>query len=334
MGVHNEKDEHLRVALDSICDQTYKDIEFIIVDDGSNEHCRQILAEYESKWSFIHVIHNKTNLGLTKSLNIGLHNASGAFIARMDADDYSVQDRIQKQVIFLNENEEIDLCGTGVVSFGSHEAFLSPPRGLSNDEAQCLLFFSSTLCHPSVMIRKAFLENNQLEYDETISKGQDYDMWERCSASGKLAVMKEVLLFYRTHSSQITSTHKEEQESSADRTRLRRLHRLGITPSEDDYKCHKLLASGKDRSISVNEVKTWANKLITANDSRQLVCPCVFKKDLHDRLVLYKLRNGLYAKLFNPSDLLAIVRLAISRLSMHVNLRRETRKLHSLLSHV
>lgn len=333
MGVHNEKGEHLRLALDSICNQTYKEIEFIIVDDNSNSICKDILSEYENKYDFIHIIHNKLILGLTKSLNVGIKRASGEFIARMDADDYSLPERIEKQVQFLNDNKDIDICGTGVVSFGDKNVFMSPIKGLSNDEVQSHLFFTSTLCHPSVMIRKVFLKENMLEYDERFLSGQDYDMWERCSVYGKFAVMKEILLYYRIHSAQISATNKNDQDSFADKTRLHRLSRLGIIPSDEEYKCHMLLTRGKNNKIPFTKVQSWVDKLIVSNDSCHFVKRSTFVKELKTRIVLYKLRNRLY-KMFTISDIVIVFRIIQSRLIMKEKMYFEKRKLYALLSSI
>ena len=332
MGVHNEKEEHLRLAIDSICNQSYSEIEFIIIDDCSNEICKRILSDYNESYENIRIIHNKENLGLTKSLNVGLRQASGVFIARMDADDYSVPTRIEKQVKFLNDNNDISICGTGVVSFGDASIYMSPFRGFSNDAAQCSLFFSSTLCHPSVMMRKSFLSDYHLEYDERVTRGQDYDMWERCSIHGKLAVMREVLLFYRIHSSQITSANKQDQDAFADQTRLRRLSRLGISPTSSEYKCHLLLSGGKDDAISYSDMKEWVNKLVKANDEKMLVCNTRFTRDLKHRLVLYKMRNDIFIKSFSIPDLVAAISIVCSRLFMKLSLSFEIRKFNTLQS--
>ena len=324
MGVHNEKEEHLRMALDSICNQTYNELEFIIVDDFSNGDCKQVLSEYSDKYSYIQVIHNEVNLGLTRSLNIGFHHATGEFIARMDADDFSVPTRIEKQVEFLINCPDIQLCGTGVVSFGDSEVYMSPSKGLTNDEAQCCLFFSSTLCHPSVMIRKSFLEKHNLSYDENVKRGQDYDLWERASVYGKLAVLKDVLLFYRIHSDQITSSHKDEQDCFADQTRLRRLSRLNLFPTEKEYSCHMLLVSGVDRAISFHDVEAWVNKINNANDIMGFVNCKALRNDLKDRLVLYKLRNHHFTQLIRFDDLRRLFAIFFIRMQMKINITRST----------
>lgn len=334
MGVHNEKDEHLRMALDSICHQTYKNIEFIIVDDCATENCKQILSEYSAKINSIRILQNETNQGLTKSLNVGIKHANGLFIARMDADDYSVPTRIEKQVKFLIDNPDIDICGTGVVSFGDGNIYMSPHKGFSNDEAQCCLFFSSTLCHPSVVIRKSFLEKNGLKYDESVKRGQDYDLWERSSVCGKLAVMKEVLLFYRLHSAQITSSHKDEQDYYAESIRLRRLSRLGITPTNKEYSCHMLLAGGTNHGITVSEIRSWIEKIIDANRGSVVANSKTLETELNSRFTLYKLRNHHYLSLLNIGDLYRLGVIVSSRIQMKQGIKRETKKFFKLIKNV
>ena len=101
IGVHNEKEEHLRMAFNSLFNQSYQNIEIIVIDDDSDDNCKSVLNDICNGIKNITIVHNKTNLGLTKSLNIGLQMAKGEFIARMDADDYSTYNRIEKQVDYL-----------------------------------------------------------------------------------------------------------------------------------------------------------------------------------------------------------------------------------------
>lgn len=328
MAVHNEQDDFLRAAFDSIFSQTYKDLELIIVDDASDASCKSTIDELCQDKSNVKIIHNETNFGLTKSLNIGLDAANGEFIARMDADDISLPERFEKQIAFLYKNQDIDIVGTGVVSFGNETKFISPRNGYNNNEAQCNLFFSSTLCHPSVMIRKNFLDKFNLRYDENVKKGQDYDMWERCSVYGKLAVIKEILLYYRTHAKQITSTNLADQNMSAEKIRKRRLARIGITPSENEYRCHELLASGIDKTVSYYEVQQWINKVLLQNEKEDLVDSKTLQKNLQSRFLLYKFRNrvGLGIK-----DSIPIFKVLISRLTMKVKLKHMKTKISKSL---
>lgn len=322
MAVHNEKECYLRTAIDSILNQTYCNIEIILIDDASDVECQSVINNLCSGHSNFKIIHNETNLGLTKSLNRGLELVDGEYIARMDADDYSLPTRIEKQVNYLSKHTDIDFVGTGVVSFGVESIFMSPAFGYKNDEAQCNLFFSSTLCHPSVMMRRRFIETNHLKYDENVRTGQDYDFWERCSVCGKLAVMNDVLLYYRTHVSQITSTNRSNQNMTAEMVQKRRLERLGIIPTEREYICHQLLASGVNKEISPSEIKSWIDKILWNNKNYTIVCPKQLKRNLQDRYTLYKIRNHVCFKHYDAADWESFIRIVVKRIKMIIKLKK------------
>lgn len=330
MAVHNEKEAFLRTAVGSIFGQTYPHIELIIVDDASGADCQAVVDDLCNGRKNVKLLHNETNLGLTKSLNRGLALAEGEFVARMDADDFSLPTRIEKQVGYLVEHPDIDIVGTGVVSFGTESIFMSPAYGYSNDAVQCCLFFSSALCHPSVMIRKHFLDANGLKYDENVRTGQDYDLWERCSVYGRLAVMSEVLLYYRTHSAQISSTSNKNQNETSEMVQKRRLGRLGINPTDKEYRCHQLLAGNTDKMITNQDVKSWIDKVLQNNQSKKLVNQGILERDLKRRYVLYKLRNRVVLKNFALKDITIIYKIILGRVKVTMKLysvRKQMRRI-------
>lgn len=327
MGVHNEKDEYLSLAIKSICQQTYKNLELIIIDDFSNEHCETLLKKIAASDNRIRIYRNETNFGLTKSLNRGLSLAEGEFIARMDADDFSTADRFEKQLAYFTTHPDIDILGGGVVSFGDSNEFFSPAFGYTNEQAQCDLFFQSTLCHPSVMIRRSFLDAHRLTYDENVQKGQDYEMWERCSIYGKLAVMEDVVLYYRLHKSQITSTNRADQDVTARMVRTRRLGRIGLIPTEYEYKCHLMLLGMVDKSIDDVSVKVWMEKILEANRHNPIADDNIFTTNLQNRYALYKARNGKRAL----CDIPRLLMIAISRIRMRNKLRKQVKIIGKLI---
>ncbi len=110
MPVFNSQISYLKEAFDSVLTQTFKDYEFIIIDDGSTGSCREYLESLSD--SRIRIIHNEKNLGITKSFNIGLRAAKGKYIARMDDDDISLPFRFEKQYAFMESNPNIIVCGS------------------------------------------------------------------------------------------------------------------------------------------------------------------------------------------------------------------------------
>ena len=109
MSVYNGK-RYLREAIDSILDQTFRDFEFLIINDGSTDSSSDIIRSYDD--SRIRLIENEKNIGLTRSLNKGLKLARGEYIARMDADDRSMPERLEKEILFLDKNKNVGLVGT------------------------------------------------------------------------------------------------------------------------------------------------------------------------------------------------------------------------------
>ena len=107
MSVYNGE-KYLKRSIDSILNQTFKDFEFIIINDGSTDKSLEIIKSYDDDRI---VLIDQENKGLTKSLNIGIKTASGKYIARQDADDVSLPDRLKKQVDFLEVREDVVLLG-------------------------------------------------------------------------------------------------------------------------------------------------------------------------------------------------------------------------------
>lgn len=179
MPVYNGE-AYIKAAIDSIITQTFTDWEFIIINEyGSNEAVTQILREYEEQDNRIHVIQNETRLRIAESLNVGLRAAKGEYIARMDADDISGKDRLLNQVQYLDEHQEIDICGMKVDMFGETTwdwKVYSDPEYL-----RCSCLFYTPFIHPTIMMRTSSIRKYNLEYDKTFFYTEDYEFFERAS---------------------------------------------------------------------------------------------------------------------------------------------------------
>jgi glycosyltransferase involved in cell wall biosynthesis len=212
MSVHNGQ-EFLREAIDSILNQSYVEFEFLIIDDCSTDSSAEILGEYGQLDKRIAVITNSQNLGLTKSLNLGLRAARGKYIARMDADDISLPERLNKQVAYLNSQASIGLVGSWIEIFGSENRLVKYP--VSNDEIKLELLTRSPFAHPSVMFRKSCVEDFDLFYDEKYVTAQDSELWGRFSRHTQMANLPEVLLNYRSNEVSISFRKSSDQKEMA-----------------------------------------------------------------------------------------------------------------------
>jgi glycosyltransferase involved in cell wall biosynthesis len=181
----------VEAAVESIVSQTLRDWELIIVDDGSTDGTRTALARYTDPR--IRVVYNDKNRGLPASLNIAFRHSSGELIARMDADDIALPDRLAKQARFLSEHPEIDVLGGAALLLGVDG--LSTRRE-THEEMASYAFTENPLIHPTVMLRRSFLEELG-GYDETIRRAEDYDLWLRGIARFRYYNLQEPLIRYR-----------------------------------------------------------------------------------------------------------------------------------------
>jgi len=214
MSVFNEKEEWLKEAIDSILNQTFLNFEFIIINDNPERELNMSLLEvYKEKDSRIVVLNNSVNIGLTKSLNVGLRLAKGKYIARMDADDISLPKRLEMQFDFLERNSNCIVCGTFVENFGLKKGIRKYPV----KHGDCLneLIINSCFAHPSVMFRRDVLLAQDIWYDENMRQSQDYKLWVDLINLGEFCNISEVLLKYRITNQQVSTKNKKSQQGFA-----------------------------------------------------------------------------------------------------------------------
>lgn len=214
MSVYNEPLEWLCKAIDSILDQTFTDFEFIIINDNpANKGIAEVFDNYAAEDSRVKILKNQINIGLTKSLNIGLLHAKGKYIARMDADDISEPHRFQAQFEFMESHPECVVCGSWMLKFNDSglEQLVKEPTG--NDEIRSMLLMRNCIAHPTVFMRREVLVSNSVTYNEGVRYSQDYDLFSRLAMVGSLANIPEPLLRYRQSGQQISSSKSKEQRA-------------------------------------------------------------------------------------------------------------------------
>ena len=216
MSAYNEE-KYISEAIDSILNQTFQDFEFIIIDDFSTDNTAKIIKSYNDKR--IKFLQNKKNLGLIKSLNLGLDTASGKYIARMDADDISIVNRFEKQIEFLDNNPDYILCGTWIDFFTSLKR---KNDGHHKPEITYLdLLRGWCINHPTVMFK-----NTNLRYDENYPVAEDYEMWSKMIHYGKIHNIQENLLKYRWHDNNQSQLHADIQQNSVQKVKQKMLNFL------------------------------------------------------------------------------------------------------------
>ena len=192
---------YLDVSISSILNQTFKDFDLYIYDDGSVDNTNEIVNKFTDKR--IHYIVNEENIGLSRTLNKGLDAliSQYKYIARMDADDWAHPERLEKQFYFMEKNPELGLCGTqgNWLSNFEQPIFESWKYPTNNDELELELLFSASFGHSSVLLRSDILKNNKLKYDISLQSTEDWDLWIKLAQVSKLANLSDFLMKYRIH---------------------------------------------------------------------------------------------------------------------------------------
>jgi glycosyltransferase involved in cell wall biosynthesis len=266
MSVYNGG-SFLKEAIESVLRQSHADFEFIVVDDGSTDDCADILASYRDRR--LRVVRHAENAGLAARLNEGFAVASGRYIARMDADDISLPDRLARQVEFMQAHPHVGACGTWVevAGEGVRQQWQYP---LSHSAIHARLLFDCPMAHPTVMFDRLHLHKARLSYDSSYPCAQDYDLWCRAVQKLSLANLPEVLLVRRLHGGQVGRREAEGQQRWAETIRRRQLESLGMTPTDEQCTLHESISTWSwPRTESfVREAEAWLRLLRKANGVR------------------------------------------------------------------
>lgn len=209
MSVYNGE-RFLAEAVESILTQTFPDFEFLIIDDGSTDSTAEILAAYARGDSRVRVVSQK-NKGRTASLNEGIQLARGKYIARMDADDISLPQRLEKQLEFMTAHPETVLLGTAVewmTQAGQIFRVENFPGG--DAELREALRRENPFRHPTILMRKETVVAVR-GYRQLFDESEDYDLWLRMAEVGQVASLDEPLVKYRIHPKQASASNAKRQ---------------------------------------------------------------------------------------------------------------------------
>jgi len=285
---------YLRTAIESILNQTFSDFEFFIIDDASTDNSVEIIQSFSDKR--IKLIVKPVNSGYTKSLNHVLQLTKGKYIARMDADDISYPQRFERQILFLENNPNIIVCGTWIKLIPANEVIKHPQ---DNDGIKLLMLDQNPVAHPSVMLRREFLVENQLQYDSLMEPAEDYDLWVKIISIGEIANVPEVLVDYRIHSSQISSIQSDKQKKRAATIQTKLLQNLipDLTPEANLFNDITVFESETDHFQTTTLKISFYTRLLNENSRIGY-----FSKAAFTDKILQKKKLLLLEYLTNPSS--------------------------------
>ena len=212
LPIHNAA-KYLKDCIDSIINQSFTNFELLAIDDGSTDNSTQILESYSDNRINIH---SKSH-NFISSLNWGIRNAKGKYLARMDADDIMHIDRLRIQYNIMQSDPRIDICSTWAKIFGDIPYSFKSNQCLMGYIRHPLLFLlrNNFIFHPSTMIKRKFLTDNGLEYENYIH-AEDYKLWvEAAKKKATFYVEGQELLYYRIHKNQVGNMYYNIQHDTS-----------------------------------------------------------------------------------------------------------------------
>ncbi len=226
--------EYIKSAIESILKQTFTNFELIIIDDSSTDKTSTIINSFKKKDSRIKVLKNNSKRNIAYVLNMGIEDAQANSIARMDADDIAMPDRLELQYKLLHSKANIAVVGANIIIidvYGKKTAIRTYPE--SSQNLKKCLFRYSPFAHPVVMFRKDFFEEVG-KYNPRYSPTEDLDLWFRLGKKYQFATVPKALLLYRVHEK--SSSHKviKDLEKLVFEIRFNAIMKHGYRPSVYD----------------------------------------------------------------------------------------------------
>ena len=258
----------LRASIDSILRQSFEDFELLIVDDCSSDDSVAIVESYSDRR--IRMIRSGSRLKLSGVLNLGLDNCEGEFVARMDADDVSLSDRLARQVKFMESRPELGMSGGWVLTFGEHPSSGTVFRyPLKSEEIRATLLFDNPFAHPTVMFRKKLLDCFNLRFNGDFYPAEDYELWIRALECFPTANLNQVLLKYQLHGSSMTLSGIPDMDTQALRMLRPEFAKIGVVPTDDEFMLHRLISTNRLPAqwseAGLSSFEKWLCALIGAN---------------------------------------------------------------------
>lgn len=224
MPVYNTQEEYFREAIESILNQTFKDFEFLIIDNGSESYIKDIIQSYQDERIKYFRIEN--NKGVAKARNFGIEQARSKYMAFMDSDDVAYPERLQKQCEYMEKHPETGCLGTKVRGIGDLSGKVCFPAPTQHKDIELWLVFNGCVfCQSSIMLRREILVNNDIKYDSGSEPAEDYALWLDLVGLTKFAVLEDTLVNYRFYPKNTSNQRKELQYQKGNEVRIKALRR-------------------------------------------------------------------------------------------------------------
>ncbi|HKK13176.1 MAG TPA: glycosyltransferase family 2 protein [Gammaproteobacteria bacterium] len=307
MPVHNAG-RYLPAAIDSILGQSLADIELIAIDDGSSDGSWATVRAFAARDPRIRTARHPENRGIVDTLNTGLELARGNFIARMDADDIALPERLRRQVSYMSANNiDFSGCWTRTIGNGRSRIMRFP---VTDTQFKTTLLFQTPFAHPTLMMRRSLLDTG-VRYRSRARHAEEYDLAVALATRARMGNLPEPLLLYRIHPGQVSATSRKRQLEAAADVRRAALKVLGVAATEEEAWIH-----GRTRYPtavqSIEELaafRRWLEHLATSYRSDEAACRIVAEQWLRIAIrstglgpaALNEFRRSWLAQQYRPS---------------------------------
>lgn len=287
----------LKEAIESILNQTYQEFEIIVIDDKSDKYSDfGFLEKYNDKR--IRLYQCDENKGLAYCINYGIELSRGKYIAKLDADDIALPRRLEKQVGYFEKNKDAAILVSRGLAFGER-CFMAGAIPSNPEYIRTGFLLNCGIVHSSVMFRKKYLLDNDIRYEESCRKAQDYDLWVRISERGdEIHMLKKCLCLYRVHTGQASDSNVGKGQKFVATNIKRRVLSELYKPTDMDYLCQESLGFRElVEGVSFCEIHKWMDKTIAVNKKIKK-----YNQKYLKLLLIYKYCN-LWRDEFSLSDL-------------------------------
>ena len=268
---------YISEAILSILNQDIEDFQLLIVDDGSTDTTSSVVESFAD--TRIRLIRVQKNIGIVSALNLGLKNISTLYTARMDADDFSLPNRLKQQLQYLESHEQCGVLGTAITLMGT-EKIQSYPE--TDSRCRVAMLENSPCAHPTVMFRTELVR--EIGYSSQWPHAEDFALWVALSRKTRFANLPEPLLRYRLHSGQISTVYARSQSvSRAGIIKAYIKSELGIQVSDMDIVAHLTLI-GLNEYKKPQEIISWISKIREIEHNMSLIEVADLEHFLTDRL--------------------------------------------------
>lgn len=276
--------KYIKQTLESILRQNYSDYELLIIDDGSTDNTEEIVKDFKDHR--IIYLKNECNLGIVKTLNKGITLAKGEYIARMDADDIMLGNRLKEQVEFLDSRPDYGMVGGWYqVTDEAGNLMDSLRTTQSHEDIKLGLLFRNQFAHPAVTMRTHLVR--KIKYKQDFLYTEDYDLWCRMAEVTKVANLPKFYLSYRWYSSNTCNTKQKELKSTVVKLLSRELDKYQISHTVDELMVHAAICFGYRKRYfnnpeKIKKLNGWLDKVLESPKVKALNTPVGLLKFRHN----------------------------------------------------